>query len=69
MEEGRVYREKEINIRSFSFFFRFPTRRCKVFIFFLSLNLVSLADSSLAFWVSAGVTSYNLLVAHMSYKL
>ena len=38
----------------------------KFFIFFLSLNLVSIAASSSAFWVSAGVTVAglaNLLVA------
>ena len=52
--------EKRSLISSLSSYFRFPTRRCKVFHIFLSLNLVSVAASSSSFWVSAGVTVAGL---------
>ena len=40
--------------------FRFPARCCKFFIFFLSLDLVSVAAFSSSFWVSVGVTVAGL---------
>ena len=61
-ERGRERREEDKRslISSLLSYFRFPTRRCKVFHIFLSLNLVSVAASSSSFWVSAGVTVAGL---------
>ena len=63
-EEGKREKgkeEKRLLISSLMSLFRFPTRRCKVFHIFLSLNLVSVAASSSSFWVSAGVTVAGLV--------
>ena len=59
--EEREGKEEEMSlIISLLSLFRFPTRHCKVFHIFLSLNLVSVAASSSSFWVSAGVTVAGL---------
>ena len=59
--EEREWNEEERSlIISLSSLFRFPTRRCKIFHIFLSLDLVSVTASSSSFWVSDGVTVAGL---------